>query len=253
MSDDLRDLHVAVGDEHRRADQQRSACTETAAMVGSIFHSRYCRIAIGSVVRPAPTRNRLISRLPKDDDEAEQRAGDDARPDRRQGHAPEGRPRRWRRGSSPPPRRRGSKPARLAVTRRTAQGITISDVAGDERRGRAEDRPARSRSRPRSGRRRSTVPSTTPGTISGISSSVLTAPRPAKRRRADREARRHASASPIRVAAIADLEAEEEAADEALVVGDGAEPAQRVALRREGGDLLPEEGEPDDEARAAAG
>src|SRR5260370_27225910 len=40
--------------------------TDTAAIVGSIFHSRYCRIAIGSVVRPGPTRNRLISRFPNE-------------------------------------------------------------------------------------------------------------------------------------------------------------------------------------------
>ena len=58
-------------------------------MVGSIFHSRYCRIAIGSVVRPGPTRNRLISRLPNEVDEAEQRGRDDARPDGRQGDAAE--------------------------------------------------------------------------------------------------------------------------------------------------------------------
>src|SRR4029079_18325350 len=41
--------------------------TDTAAMVGSIFHSRYWMMAIGKVVRPGPTRNRLISRLPNED------------------------------------------------------------------------------------------------------------------------------------------------------------------------------------------
>src|SRR5690606_12807543 len=39
-------------------------CTnETAAIVGSRLNSRYCRIAIGSVVRPGPTRNSDISRF----------------------------------------------------------------------------------------------------------------------------------------------------------------------------------------------
>ena len=41
--------------------------TDTAAIVGSIFHSKYCRIAIGKVVRPGPTMNRLISKLPNED------------------------------------------------------------------------------------------------------------------------------------------------------------------------------------------
>src|SRR5262249_42453574 len=41
--------------------------TDTAAMVGSIFPSRYWMMAIGNVVRPGPTRKRLISRLPNDD------------------------------------------------------------------------------------------------------------------------------------------------------------------------------------------
>src|SRR5712664_1965877 len=40
--------------------------TDTAAMVGSIFHSRYWRIAIGNVVRPGPTRNKLISKFPNE-------------------------------------------------------------------------------------------------------------------------------------------------------------------------------------------
>jgi hypothetical protein len=38
---------------------------ETAAMVGSIFHCRYCRIAIGRVVCPGVTNSKEISRLPK--------------------------------------------------------------------------------------------------------------------------------------------------------------------------------------------
>ena len=91
------------------------------------------------------------------------------------------------------------------------------------------------------------MPSTTPGTTSGISSSVLTAPRPAKRRRRDREARRHRERKPDQGRGDPDLEGEEEAADEALVVEHGAEPAQRVALGRKRGDLLTEEGEPSDE------
>jgi hypothetical protein len=40
--------------------------TDTAAIVGSIRYSRYWRTVIGSVVRPAPTRNIDISRLPND-------------------------------------------------------------------------------------------------------------------------------------------------------------------------------------------
>ena len=40
--------------------------SETAAIVGSIRHCRYWRIAIGSVVCPGATRNSVISRLPNE-------------------------------------------------------------------------------------------------------------------------------------------------------------------------------------------
>src|ERR1041385_5797896 len=97
--------------------------TETAATVGSIFHSRYCRIVIGSVVRPAPTRNRLISRLPNDITKPNsapatmpgQIAGTVTRRNVVHGGAP-----RFLAASSI----EGSEAARLAITSREAHGTT---------------------------------------------------------------------------------------------------------------------------------
>jgi hypothetical protein len=55
------------------------------------------------------------------------------------------------------------------------------------------------------------------------------------------------SARPISGRQHADLEGQREAVDELALVEDRREPAQAVALGREGRDLLPEEGEPGDE------
>src|SRR5207302_10311629 len=106
----------------------RIGSTETAATVGSIFHSRYCRIAIGSVVRPAPTKNRLISRLPnevtKPNSAAATMPGRIAGSVTRRNVVHGGAPKFLAASSIV-----GSKPARLAVTSRAAHGITISPWA----------------------------------------------------------------------------------------------------------------------------
>ena len=94
-------------------------------MVGSIFHSRYCRMAIGKVVRPGPTRNRLISRLPNEDTKPNSAAA--TTPGRMAGSVTLRKvvkrlaPRLCAASSID-----RSSPARLAVTRRTVQGMTIS-------------------------------------------------------------------------------------------------------------------------------
>src|SRR5204863_5329261 len=44
---------------------RRICSDDTAATVGSIFHSRYCRTAIGKVIWPGAIRNSDTSMLPK--------------------------------------------------------------------------------------------------------------------------------------------------------------------------------------------
>ena len=61
--------------------------TETAATVGSNFHSRYCSMAICNVERPGPTRNSDISRSVNETMNEEDRGGNYARADHRRGHA----------------------------------------------------------------------------------------------------------------------------------------------------------------------
>ena len=99
--------------------------TDTAAMVGSIFHSRYWRMTIGNVVRPGPTRNRLISRLPNEVTKPNRAPA--TMPGRIDGRVIRQKvtqalaPRFWAASSMA-----RSTPARLAVTRRTTQGMTIT-------------------------------------------------------------------------------------------------------------------------------
>jgi len=58
----------------------RICSTDTAAIVGSIFHSRYCRIAIGQVwVRPGRDQEQAHFQIAERGDEAEQGGGDNAR------------------------------------------------------------------------------------------------------------------------------------------------------------------------------
>src|SRR6266700_7152788 len=99
--------------------------TDTAAMVGSIFHSRYWRIAIGSVVRPGPTRNKLISRFPneamKPSKAAATMPGMMAGRVMRRNVAKRLAPRLCAASSTV-----RSMPTRLAVMRRTVQGIAIN-------------------------------------------------------------------------------------------------------------------------------
>src|SRR5688572_21282704 len=103
----------------------RICSTDTAAMVGSIFHSRYCRIAMGSVVRPGPTRNRLISRLPNELTKPNMDAA--TMPGRIEGSVTR---RNVVQRSAPRLCAASSmvlsKPARLAVMSRTHQGMTTS-------------------------------------------------------------------------------------------------------------------------------
>src|SRR5258708_6120919 len=99
--------------------------TDTAAMVGSIFHSRYCRIAIGRVVRPGPTRNRLISRFPNEAMKLNKAAatmpGKIAGKVMRRNVVRRFAPRLCAAYSTA-----RSMPTRLAVRRRTVQGMAIS-------------------------------------------------------------------------------------------------------------------------------
>ena len=77
------------------------------------------------------------------------------------------------------------------------------------------------------------MPSTMPGTTSGSSSRLLRASRPLKRKRDEAERRRHAEAKTDAGGDHGKLQAEQETGDEAIVAGNGPEPAQRIALRRE--------------------
>ena len=139
-----------------------------------------------------------------------------------------------------------SKPARLAVTRRTVQGMMIITCPAIEPGERAQDRQpggeldldmehieARCRAR---------RPAPPAAAAAGCS-----APRGRESESAQGTGRRHAEAEADHRRDHGHLQAEQEAADETVVAGDGREPAQRVALRRERRDLLAEEGEPADE------
>ena len=88
------------------------------------------------------------------------------------------------------------------------------------------------------------MPSTTPGTTSGNSSRLASGPRTRELAAHEAERRRHAERKADHGREYADLEAQREAVDELPLVEDRGEPAQAVALRREGRDFLPEEGEP---------
>src|SRR4029077_4766707 len=107
------------------APMNRICSTDTAAIVGSIFHSRYCRIAIGSVVRPGPTRNRLISRFPneamKPNNVAATIPGKIAGRVMRRNVVRRSAPRLCAASSTA-----RSMPTRLAVMRRTVQGMASS-------------------------------------------------------------------------------------------------------------------------------
>ena len=197
------------------------------------------------MVRPGPTRNRLISRLPNEV----------TKPNRAPATMPgriAGRVMRQKVIQALAPRFCAassvvrSTPARLAVTSRTIQGMTIttwpatrrvevpststsSAVLGldmeDVHRGAQHDARHDQRHQQQVGERRAQAE--------------------AEARHAERG--RHAQRQADQGREHADLEAEREAVDELALVEDGREPAQAVALGREGRDLLPEEGEPDHE------
>ncbi len=133
------DLHVAIGEQHRRADQQdlqhRDGRDRRIDLPFEILQDRDRQRRA-----PRPDQEQAQLQIAERGDEAEHRGGDDAGQDRRAG-SPAGRscsgsaPRFCAASSSV-----RSKPARLAVTRRTVQGITISTCPLTSPAKRAEDR-----------------------------------------------------------------------------------------------------------------
>ena len=219
--------------------------TETAAMVGSIFHSRYWMMAIGKVVRPGPTRNRLISRLPNEDTKPNSAAA--TTPGRMAGRVT-------------------LRKRRQAVGAEALGGLLDRSVetgeagrhqphrpwdddqhmAGDQPAERAEDRQsgvefdldvehverdAQHDARHHQRQQQQAAQS-------------LAAPEAQPR---DAERRRQAEAKADAGRDHRKLQAEQKAGDEAVVAGNGPEPPQRIAFRRKRRDLLAEEGEPGDE------
>src|SRR3984957_7720107 len=184
------------------AAAMNSICsTDTAAMVGSIFHSRYCRIAIGNVVRPEPPRNGLLQSLPQQGRKPNRLAA--TMPGKMAGRVTR---RNVVRRSAPrlcaASSTARSMPTRLAVTSRTVHGIAIRTWPA-----------TRPPSEPRIGqsvaiststwKTYSARPSTMPGTISGSSNRLFTTSRPPKRPRTRPTAAGTPIARPIAVAITA--------------------------------------------------
>ena len=214
-------------------------------MVGSIFHSRYWMMAIGKVVRPGPDEEQAHLEVAERGHEAEQRGRHDAGADGRQGHAAEGR------------EAVGAEALGSLLDRSVEPGEAgrhqphrpwddDQHMAGDQAAERAEDRQsgvelhldvehierdAQDDARHHQRQQQQAAQG-------------LAAPEAQPR---DAERRRQAEAKADAGRNHRKLQAEQKAGDEAVVAGNGPEPAQRIAFRRKRRDLLAKEGQPGDE------
>ncbi len=219
--------------------------TDTAAIVGSIFHSRYWRMAMGSVVSPGATRKSENLEIAEADHEAQERRRHEAGPDRRQRHL----------------ERRHEARGAETQSRVLDGGIEALQVGGDDAQapGDGEQHVGRGEAHDRAHERQA-------GQDLGLDEEEIEPGADDDRRHDDggheeledglaaaegspreRECRRHARREPEGGREEGHLEARHEAVDELPLAQEPGVPAQRIARRRQRRDGTLEEAQPDDE------